>query len=527
MAVAPTLTDLDYAFQYAEDVVRKQICEAHPDKYKWVPSPITRYPCPEGLTCETGTCVFTKNGCLQKSELPFYDCDRKSVKCNTSPSGTCEICDYAITTGQNSVGPFSTNAPPGCVAGDIKYADYVEHPYPYTDGVQCEDSTNCATGMQCFNNLCTKPCDTTADCPLNMVCGTNSKDNALYKRCYTPNETTTQEGTCAPVRYDPPPYQVQMFDSNNQIITGPVPCSTDFDCSVAPGVGELCSRNPDELAYGYCYNPYPNLYLEWRDKYQKWSNEDPVEDVCVLSLPFPKQWCEMPWIRQGSNVDDPTLSLKDQIKLAWKTKAHPPFWYNSNDGTCHITKTYCTANLKNGGFSSNYGNNVDYWLGTVCNKSSDNKEIIEGYDCCNSIESSVGQFFLGRTITTDILEVLGGDIEGVAERWNNYYQRYCDLTPDVAGISPNCLPNNFIKIVDVISDSKLKYNISRIGDINKQIHLYSWTWSPAANELYGLHGAAEGLLSSELPAHMVHVDEYGFDHVHVPTELSHFFHNNL
>ena len=552
--VAPTSTDYMYAAQYANDKLKKAACDARPDMYTWVPT-LPRYPCPPGLTCEPGTCKFTESGCRAKSQLPYHDCLRRTVTCDTHPSGNCEVCDYSISLGRTISGPEvdpphePNSSYEGCSPGDIKYAPYVPHPFPlfgeradatneFTSGQGCHEvleaggNNVCAAGSVCvmdasdlYTGACVFPCTTNEDCPVGTgtVCGTDPDDTGLYHRCHTPPDSvirpltvapldplracTDGDATAEPNRCDPgfmcvtdatsvafgqcvmpcdhtgtismcdtisetavcanaashpptlventkdvhgycaeprdavplcslqpypeQPYTVAMYvnDDGDEVEDQTVPCKTDDDCAILPGVGGVCGRDPAQTAtYRQCFFPHAfndSSYLEWRHALHQWDDMPPVENVCVSADPDARKWCEMPWTRQGSDEDDPSSELQDRVRKAWKTKARPPFYYNDSKGSCHVTKTYCTANLKDGGFSAGYGRDRSYWLGSVCSGDT-NKEVVEGYDCCTTIDRATGEFFLGRTLTTDLWELAEGDVEGPLARHTEYSQRFGD-----------------------------------------------------------------------------------------------------
>lgn len=528
-SVGPTATDFAYASMYASDVIAKELCESRPDTYTWVPSTVTRYPCPEGLSCSTGTCKFKKEACVAMSELPYYDCTRRQVACNTTPSGVCEICDYSISAGHTVHGPFirDSGAPSTCYAGDEKYAAMEPYPLPLEaplpERTDCDSDSDCQQNARCGvdeNDLvafgrCLVPCTTPGDCaPFDpaATCGTPSDGNSLQGRCFVP-QTVAEPVVCPALPYDPPPYSVLQYDTTNdataelKIKYAPVPCQTDEQCIISPGVGGVCGRDPRAAAYGFCYDPSMPPYLEWRDELKMWTDLPPSRNVCIQTLPYMRQWCEMPWTRAGKNPDNPQIPLSMRVKNAWKSKARPPFWYNDLDGSCHVTKTYCDANLKNGGFSAGYGNSVDYWLGNSCTGSTD-LEVRDGYDCCTMVGDSVGQFFLGRTFTTDFRELVTGDADGFETRWKAYMER-----ADAA---------NLRKVVDFISDPRLKDNLRRWAPavLGRAVHAYTWTWNATAMHLYGLAGHAYGLLSTEVAidySRNVRRDQHGYDHVVVDT----------
>lgn len=516
--VGPTGTDYGNAISYASDIINKEACDARGDLYTWVPSTITRYPCPEGMTCSTGTCKFREDACRRMSKLPYYDCVRKQVACDTTPSGVCEICDYSIKVGRNIVGPFTEgDVPPNCWAGDEKFQPYVAYPVPLVAGKDgCTTNEQCDSGAVCVVDAadiahfgqCVVPCSTVSDCTVfdtSATCGTLDDGVALNGRCFVPNPPPDPTA-CPLIVRDPLPYTVQMYDDDDVPQESKVPCVMDAQCTFSPGVGGVCGRDPSAASHGFCYNPYGEPYLEWREEIELWDGVQ-NRNVCVETFSEQRQWCEMPWTRTGTNENDLTVPLPQRVKDAWKSKARPPFWFDERDSTCHVTKTYCEANLKNGGFSAGYGRSTDYWLGSTCSSGGPNREVVGAYDCCTKIGDSIGEFFLGRTLTTDFRELVEGDSEGFGARWAKYMER---------GYNPA-----LEQLLDFYCDSRLKRNLRMIAShvLPGDVHGYTWTWNATATSLYGLSGDGFGMLTGEVGRmwpHLVRRDKAGYEHLVVP-----------
>lgn len=569
---APTSTDYRNATSYANDVMEKEACLSRPDLYEWHASKVTRYPCPQGLSCETGVCKFKESACRSMSEVPYHDCVRKSVSCDTHPSGFCDICDYDISLGHNITGPYTTDAPDGCYAGDSIRADDIPHPQPHTTTVQtvsgfCDHDDQCLTGSSCvmaepddvfsqmgracsvkedcgggrsvcsnegycvadvsYEGSCVVACSTSADCEFDPAarCGTDPQDASLYGRCYLPSTTepTTSDDRLCPqpdTLYDP--YTVEMYeeqeDGSEKVVNSRVACTSDVHCSLPPGVGGVCGLDPSKSTYGFCYDSAQKPYLEWRDEVQMWNGLAPNKNVCLETLPYMRKWCEMPWTRAGMDEDDQSQPLSHRVKGEWKSRARPPFWYNEDDGTCHVTKKYCTNNLKDGGFSAGYGGSRDYWLGSTCTGSQD-KEVVGGYDCCTTLGSNISEFFLGRTLTTDFKELVTGDVEGFGARWGDYRRRLAEATTvEVGGVEWNPVTgvegvegvpftNNYnvgaiSDVVNFVCDPRLKTNLVKIRDHvlgpGYAVHGYQWTWNEDAMRLFGLRGESCGMLIPEV-----------------------------
>jgi hypothetical protein len=414
----PTALDEDYALAYARDVITKEYCLAHPDVYTWIPAVVTTYPCPEGLVCEAGKCMFNETGCKATSYLPYYDCKRKTVACDMGEE--CEVCEYAIRPAHKIVGPYADEPlPPGCNAGDFR---------------------------------------------------------------------APEPGLCQPAEVRSPVYTIDRFQSDDAAVSvpTPVPCATDEDCYVY-GVGGVCGAST-----GMCEDN-ETAYVEWRKNVELWSGYA-TKAACVEASPMAKRWCEMPWTRSGVHADDPNLTLQHRVNLAWKTKARPPFWYNPSDGTCHVTKTYCTANTGNGGLSSGYGDSTNIFsIGEVCKNSSGGKEVQQGADCCATWYDSIPQFFLGRTISTDIRQLLEGDPSGFEARWEEYLRIAGYFTP---------IPHLFTTakyMIEMACDPRLKQGARVLMmDVFPGVHAYEWTWTTRAGELYSLRGRDRGLMTNEV-----------------------------
>jgi hypothetical protein len=450
--VAPTQTDISNAIAYANDRIYKEFAEANPDKYTWYPDITTRYPCPEGVECESGKVKFTKKGCLDQSFYPFYDCKRRSVPCNTTDSKKCEICDYTIS-GKNHTahGPYRVDpdsVPNFCEPGDSIYP---------------EDST---------------------------------KSNIL----------------CQGDTVDPEPY---LMDGKV------VECTTDDECRIL-GVGGVCGITEGLKSYHKCYDdPTSAPYLEWRDELQMWEGLPTDKNVCIYTIPHYRRWCEMPWTRPGGgneqHDEDFTIPLEKRIQQFWKTKARPPFWYNTDNGECHISKSYCTNSLDAGGFDSGFGVAKKYWMFSNCEyPENHDKEINSEYDCCTSLGQSIEQFFFGRTLTAELKDLIQG---GSDNFWGNLGE-FLEKTGD------GTIAAAFRTLINVFSDPRLKENLRlEIQDhVLPGVSLYSWTWSPEATRLYGLTGHTYGLITPEIAqyyADCVVTDENGYDQFVGTHEYSH------
>lgn len=350
--VPPTAVDYNNAMLYAQHKRNKAICLAHPDLYTWVPDKVVSYPCPTGLTCESGTCVFTETGCRAASTLDYFDCKRKVVDCEipTRPDGKCEVCEFAIN-GYNftpPVVPDGTLAPSTCGPGDVKY-------------LQTTKSSN--------------------------EDGTPIDASKLW---------------CKGMTYDPEPY---LIDGQ------PVSCTSDVDCGLT-GAGGQCMLIPERKATNKCVDT-GNGYLEWRKNYTQWEGA-PAQDACVTNLTLFKKWCEMPWTRPPTKKEENlSVSLTDRIKLYPQVKMHPPFYYDDYSGRCYVTQPYCSNSIPDGGFHTSFGVSKEYLAGTFTSctyPEGRKKHVQEGYDCCTPLGQSVGEFFIGRTLMSQYAELNSGEL---------------------------------------------------------------------------------------------------------------------
>ncbi|MCH9716856.1 MAG: hypothetical protein K0U52_07190 [Gammaproteobacteria bacterium] len=417
--VGPTQTDLANAFAYARDKLSKELCQSN-DAYTWNPQLTTQYPCPEGLTCESGTCKFSQQGCESHSFYPYYDCTRNSVDCNVNADGSCDVCHYVIENDQSTTdGPFSPDLsmPPGCHPGDEIYQD------------------NPGPGYLCQGQI-----------------------------------------------HDPDPYKV-----DGQKIA----CTSDVDCQLK-GAGGSCGVTKGLKSYGYCHeNVHP--YLEWRPSVQLWNDQPPATNVCVQTVPMFRRWCEMPWTRPGvgdqNKPEDFTQPLETRIQDFWKTKARPPFYYDKQTGQCHMTKTYCTGDLDAGGADAGYGSGDDYWAFSTCSyPDGEDLEINTKYDCCTALGQSIEEFFFGKTLTSELKDLLT-EGKGDGWVWANEGKFIASLGEDAwNGIS------------SFFSDPKLKEELKvELEDhLAPGLSLYSWKWSEEAETLYGLSGDGLGLITPEI-----------------------------
>ena len=475
----PTDTDVSNATIYASMNQARTICLSDPVNYVWKEDPVLGYPCPEGLTCYSGTCEFTKQGCQNYSSLPYFDCKRKSVPCNFgNGQETCQMCDW-----------------------DIEPSGLTGLPCPVTGNPALTDADAAALGQQAM--FC-RPGDS------RLTPTPNTKDLCRPKQA---------EG-CPGLPVIPQPYQVNGKQ---------VPCTCDDDC-VVNGAGGNClippttsgaqpTTLPSDSKCGdtssptaVCYPPDP-VYTEWREGYTAF-NGAPQEDTCVQTFAAAKQWCEMPW----SHPTIPNSDGSAADPACWKTQYQQPYYYRQEDGKCYVTKSYCKNNRGNGGFDGSFGDGHDYFVFQSCTtpQGTDN-EIQSGYDCCTSLGQSFAQFLFGKSLPAEFdnlrsyaSQVFSGDSP------DTYCSEGASLTQDTAApakatattattataTAPDPGSREALApLIIFLSDERLKENIELVEEnaCGMGINKYKYTWSNTAKRLYKKpDGVMTGLLIKEL-----------------------------
>ena len=454
---APTDTDENNAVLYATMNQRRALCLTDPVNYVWKEDPVVGYPCPEGLTCYSGKCEFTKQGCMNFSTLPYFDCKRKSVPCSFgNGQETCQVCDWELE--------------PSGILGGI--------PCPAVGSPALTEEDAKALGE---NSIYCRPGDMK-----NVPPGT-----------YDP---TPPSDPCRPQQNFSCPGLPNTMEP--YVINGnTVPCSCDQDCS-NNGIGGNCYIKGDKgleplptsanqcsdtpVPSAFCYPP-TGVYTEWREGFTAFAGA-PVEDACIQMFSNAKPWCEMPWYRPTGTSSDG----KSASPACWKTQYKQPFYYRQEDGKCYITKSYCENNLGNGGFDGSFGDGKQYGMFSTCvQPQGDTNEVQKGYDCCTSLGASFAQFFFGQTLPAefDNLRSYTAPYAGTAPK------TYCDSAGD-SGTAVELEP-----LVSFLSDERLKENIELIEEnaCGMGINKYRYTWSSTAKQLYKKpDGVMEGLLMREL-----------------------------
>jgi hypothetical protein len=463
----PTDTDESNAIMYASMNQARTICLSDPVNYVWKEAPVLGYPCPEGLTCYSGTCEFTKQGCANFSSLPYFDCKRKAVPCSFgNEQETCQMCDWDIE-------PSELTGLPCPVAGDPALTD--------ADAAALgSDAVFCRPGDDRFNK--------------------SDKSTDLCR--------PSQSEPCPGLPSVPTPYTL-----NGQ----QVPCSCDDDC-LTNGAGGSCMLPPSSSStkptpvttncgdkpQGMCYPPAP-VYTEWREGFTSF-NGAPQEDTCVATFAAAKQWCEMPWTHYTTASDDG----KSADPPCWKTQFKQPFYYRQEDGKCYITKSYCENNLGNGGFNGSFGDGHDYWVFNTCTTpQGTGNEIQAGYDCCTSLGTSFAQFFFGKTLPAEFDNLVN---YASKEFTGNSPDTYCSGGSTLNNPSTKLPPPTqtapdpgsreaLAPLITFLSDERLKENIQMKEEnaCGMGIHSYYYTWSKLAKQLYGKpDGVMTGLLIRDL-----------------------------
>lgn len=474
---APTDTDENNAMLYASMNQKHAICASDPVNYVWKADAVVGYPCPEGLTCYSGRCEFTKQGCQNYSVLPYFDCKRKSVPCNFGNGDeTCQMCDWDIEPSKLSGIPCPTINSPSltdddkaalgnqamfCRPGDLKY------------------STNENPDPKAPKDLC-RPSQAEA-CPgLNQTFTPYTIDgNKISCQCDDDCSTNGAGGQC-------------LMDSTNGGPPQPLPS------------GSTCADKPPSPAYCYPPTGANGTYTEWREGFTVF-NGAPQEDACVQTFASAKQWCEMPW----THTTVPNAAGTAADPPCWKTQYKQPFYYRQEDGKCYVTKSYCENNVGEGGFAGSFGDAHDYWVVSTCTTPQGNSnEIQKGYDCCTSLGQSIADFFFGKTIPAEI--------ENIAQYASNTFSgnspaTYCgedgvSLASTGGNFTSTPTPTPSVRdtvapLISFLSDERLKENIELVEEnaCGLGINLYKYTWNSVAKRVYKKpHGVMTGLLIKEL-----------------------------
>jgi hypothetical protein len=496
--VAPTPTDNQSALMYAQMKLKREVCEGHADRgWAWLPDPVVGYPCPAGLTCESGTCTFTPDGCRAASQTDRYDCVRQAQPCVIDgKKQTCNVCVYDITSETQFKVPQvppDQHAPGRCYPGNAK----MPAPIPLKDSPDAETFKE----PLCMGQRATPhptpylvgssmvKCTTDADCTTSGLGGVCINAKSF------PSADAAYLNACAFAPFDPQPY----------ILNGKkVPCDKDGDgieCAFAAGGQCITALNfPASANQGFCYDP-GSPYLEYRDNLMVWENEPPVASCVQMPMEL-RTWCEMPWSRGSVDANDPRDDLGTQINKDRKTKLHPPFWYDDRTGRCFVTRHYCMGSLGEGGYDSGYGIAKNYAADLLhdCKGSNvcDGEEcqIVDGHDCCFTMEESFMQLIMGRTMSTWIKDIVAG----------------------------NATPREMVEaggaaafLATMLSEDRLKLDRRVVipDFIEPGVSLYTFRWSPEAFRTYPskplTHGFRLGLMASELqrafPAY-VHPDQH-------------------
>lgn len=404
----PTDTDFTYASLYAQNAIARDTCQLKPDKWQWFEEPCG-FPCPfDDRACVCGYCALTQQGCSDYSHYPYFDCKRKEKTCVIDgQSKSCTVCDYSPKLDTHTFGIDTHMADgPYTVDGALDYVNA---------GSVCDKRNRCYAGdsvdvdcdtaeeneLSCAPILERKPYYmlTSLTCTRDKDCKASDDYPNMPGICSN-SDTGEASGNCYDIAVCYPDTQ----DSNVSTV-----------CYLA-GLGGLCSSTDVDTA-GFCYEQ-DHYYTEWRKNFQPWADVTP-RDVCVVAIPEYRRWCEMPWTRPGGNspgmsqhaseTAEQSFDLNGRIENQWKTRWKQPFYYDPDSGQCYITRDYCTKPINTeGGFDVSYGNQHEYFMFTTCDTSND--FVHSGKDCCSGFLQSLSQFFFGKTLTADFMDVLNGDI---------------------------------------------------------------------------------------------------------------------
>jgi len=155
-----------------------------------------------------------------------------------------------------------------------------------------------------------------------------------------------------------------------------------------------------------------SLFLQW----------DEANQVCNADVPAFKKWCELTGTRKGYRVcsqDDSISCISDEdckhsagtgtttvdagpcINNRQGIIRPPNMFYNyGKDNRCYTTKTYCAA------FETSFGKSKNYVVVEDCNTTGNEVDVTA--DCCVKLGQSIGEFYLGKTITRTAIRIFGG-----------------------------------------------------------------------------------------------------------------------
>ena len=236
---------------------------------------------------------------------------------------------------------------------------------------QCDEKGNCKLIYE------DKKCKTKDDCKKGKcekgLCMCSSDDDCASKKC--------ENGVC------------KTTPNTDYVEWRPdITCSTDEPCIG----GMVCSND------GKC---------QCKDDGQCPGNATCVDGICtggrcvIGNWPL-KQWCEMPKSRCQADKDGNYPSMCKGSADAPGVTDVPPFAYNDETGSCHITKPYCDyykIDYEGGGScttDADCGGEADYTQTCHMKNPADTTGTCVGpnSDCHVSTGQKVGEFILGATI---------------------------------------------------------------------------------------------------------------------------------
>jgi hypothetical protein len=103
------------------------------------------------------------------------------------------------------------------------------------------------------------------------------------------------------------------------------------------------------------------------------------------------------WQCGENNTCVPAEGTEDKPRIKIRP---PPNYYNYGvDNKCYTTKDYCSA------FESSYGKGSDWFVFNKCAETA--ASVDTKSDCCIDMGQSVGEFFLGKTLTRTGMRMMG------------------------------------------------------------------------------------------------------------------------
>ncbi len=321
-------------------------------------------------------------------------------------------------------------------------------------------------------------------CPDNLQC-LQGKAAFTQKGCM--NESTLNYEDCVRDKNGLCDYKSDKWNPPKGIDGGVVGKKKILEGKCSKNATKTCKKDLDCGDDGHCVIDF-KPYLEWYDKDVKIGSHTYQGEKCYWVVDDFRKWCEMPWARTGKTKKSDVVVDKStgKVKNEYKVTNVPPYYYDDTNGKCYTTKTYCNQ------FGNKFGKQKDYLLFSNCKETTD--EIINtDKDCCVDLGTSIGQFFLGKTITE------------------------CIKDPSKKG----CFLVD--RILEFFCDARLKKNVKLLKkNFLPGINIYLFEWNDVASKLYKLQGKSIGFMSHEIeqkyPA-LVQKDRYGYEFLKYDSSL--------